>query len=207
VTQFTRGLYKLTQIPVIYKMIPSLLARRDTLSHFTRDVIQPVAGESVLDLGCGPGTLCPFLDGTRYQGVDLNPEHVTVASEKFRQFHFQCSDAGSFLATTTEKFDLILLIGLLHHLDDAQVVDVMQGCRKVLTEKGRVITLDPVFEERQNPIAYLLARLDSGRNVRKADQYLRLVQRVFPVASISIRRDLLRLPFSHAVMTSRPGRH
>jgi SAM-dependent methyltransferase len=188
-------------------MIPSLLARRDTLSHLTRDIIKPAARESVLDLGCGPGTLCPYLDGTRYQGVDINPDHVTAAIEKFPNFHFRCSDAGSFLATTEDKFDLILLIGLLHHLDDAQVVGVMEGCHRVLTEKGRIITLDPVFEERQNPIAYLLARLDSGRNVRKPDQYLQLVQRVFPVATIDIRRDLLRLPFSHAVMTSRAERH
>jgi SAM-dependent methyltransferase len=201
--QFTRGLYRLTQIPRFYKAIPYLLARRDALRGFAEDAVGPVAGRAVLDLGCGPGTMCPYLEGARYKGVDLNPDHVVAAREKFGHFEFHCSDAGSFLASTPAKYDVVLMIGLLHHLDDAQLVDVMRGCRKVLNANGRLITLDPTFEERQNPIAYLLARLDSGRNVRRPDQYLKLTQQVFPDASITVRRDLLRLPYSHAVMTCR----
>ena|SRR5258706_7970684 len=202
-TQFTSGIYRLTQIPLIYKAIPHLLPRKNALSKFVAEMIQPIVGEAVLDLGCGPGTFCPFLAGTHYKGIDLNVAHIAAARERFKGLDFECCDAGAFLTSTNQKFDLILLIGLLHHLDDNHVLSVMRGCLQVLNVGGRIVALDPAFEEHQNPIAYALARLDSGRNVRYQDQYLKLVQEIFPNSSGFLRRDLLRVPYTHAVTICR----
>lgn len=45
------------------------------------DLVQLRAGESLLDIGCGPGVLAPAVAaaGARYTGVDLSPKLIAIA--------------------------------------------------------------------------------------------------------------------------------
>lgn len=197
--QFTKGIYKITQVPALHKVIQKSLARSGSIERLVNEIILPKGGEAVLDLGCGAGGIMPLLRSSRYIGVDLNPAHVAAAKANFPEAEFHAGDAIAYLETSSNKFDLITMIGLLHHLDDAQVLRIMAGAKRALNPGGRVVAFDCGFEGGQNPIAYLMSKLDSGRNVRTLDGYLDLERRVFPQASGYLRHDLLRVPYTHVI--------
>ena len=197
--QLTKGIYRITQIPVLHGLLQHGLARPNGIERLVNEVILPTPGASVLDLGCGAGAIMPLLHAREYIGVDLNPAHIEAAKAKYSGADFRSGDAISFVETIDKKFDLITMIGLLHHLDDDQVRRIMRGAKRALNPNGKVVAFDVGFEARQNPIAYLLAKLDSGRNVRTLEGFLALEREVFPNASGYLRHDLLRLPYTHVI--------
>ncbi len=201
--QFTKGIYAVTQIPVLHKIIQHSLAKPNGIERMVTEIIEPKGGESVLDLGCGAGQIMPFLRARSYIGVDLNPAHVEAAKAKFPTGDFRAGDAISFVETVPEKFDLITMIGLLHHLDDQQVIRIMHGAKRALNPGGRVIAFDAGFEKNQNPIAWAMSKMDSGRNVRTLEGYLALERQVFSTATGYLRHDLLRVPYTHVITTCR----
>jgi SAM-dependent methyltransferase len=97
-------------------------------------------------------------------------------------------------------FDLIVASGLIHHLPDAVAQRTLQFCRDRLRNGGRLVTLDCAFEEDQNLLARVLVAHDRGRFVRRSQEYLDLVRAFFPEAIMTIRRDLLRVPYTHAII-------
>jgi hypothetical protein len=50
----------------------------------------------------------------------------------------------------------------------------------------------------------LLLKMDRGRFVRTPDAYVRLAREVFSDVQAVICHDLLRLPYTHNIMTCRP---
>jgi len=197
--QLTKGIYRVTQIPVLHGMLQHGLTRSNSKERLINEIIQPTLGESVLDLGCGAGEIMPLLGVREYTGVDLNPAHIAAAKSKYPGADFRTGDAISFVETIDKTFDLITMIGLLHHLDDDQVRRIMRGAKRILNPNGKIVAFDVGFEARQNPIAYLLAKLDSGRNVRTLDGFLSLEREIFPNASGYLRHDLLRVPYTHVI--------
>jgi len=197
--QLTKGIYRITQIPALHGMLQHGLARPNSRERLVNEIILPTPGAAVLDLGCGAGEVMPLLDAGEYIGVDVNPAHIAAAKHKYPEADFRTSDAISFVETVDKTFDLITMIGLLHHLDDDKVRRVMRGAKRILKPNGKVVAFDVGFEPRQNPIAYVLAKLDSGRNVRTLDGFLDLEREVFPSASGYLRHDLLRVPYTHVI--------
>ncbi len=201
--QLTKGIYRVTQIPALHGILQHGLARSNSKERLINEVILPTPDATVLDLGCGAGEIMPLLRAREYTGVDLNPAHIAAAKSRYPGADFRAGDAISFVETVDKTFDLITMIGLLHHLDDDQVRRVMRGAKRILNPNGKIVAFDVGFEARQNPIAYLLAKLDSGRNVRTLDGFLSLEREVFPNASGYLRHDLLRVPYTHVITICR----
>jgi SAM-dependent methyltransferase len=97
-------------------------------------------------------------------------------------------------------FDVIVACGLLHHLSDAAADRALEFCHDRLRIGGRLITLDGAFEKGQTLLARALVASDRGRFVRWGRGYLALVRTWFPNATVSIHHDLLRVPYSHAIV-------
>ena len=95
-----------------------------------------------------------------------------------------------------------MCIGVLHHLSDEQVQTLGRIVAERLAKLGRLVTIDPTFVERQNPIAHWLARSDSGRNVRTPSVYETLVRGAFDAVKVDLRHDLLRVPYTHCIITA-----
>lgn len=72
--------------------------------------------KSVLDIGCGFGEMAKFLDkryeNVRYTGVDIVPEFVNNAREKFPHHTFHALDY--FENPIEEKFDIVMASGTLN---------------------------------------------------------------------------------------------
>ena len=194
-------LHMLLKLPTIYSAIQSLLSKANANAILYGEIISANSDDKILDLGCGPASHRRYLKAGRYTGVDFNPKHIEQAKTNHPGDEFIVADIDDFLSRETRRFDKILLIGVLHHLDDAKAEAVIAKCRDRLAPDGKVFTLDPLFERRQNPIAFLLAKLDQGNYVRCAEGYQRLARAHFGQARAQVRRDLARVPYSIYIMS------
>lgn len=200
--QKTTGVYRLTQVPRFYELFQKLLGADRSRRTLIAEHVLPRPGDRVLDIGCGPAAILPYLGDVNYTGIDLNADHIAQAKLSFggrgRFIHGDTSHA----AAMDGLFDIVLCLGLLHHLDDEAVVTLATDVRSKLASGGRFFAVDPVFAPGQPWIARRLAANDSGQNVREADGYRRLVAGAFPHVRTEVRHNLLRVPYSHCITTA-----
>jgi 2-polyprenyl-3-methyl-5-hydroxy-6-metoxy-1,4-benzoquinol methylase len=195
------SLHGLLAFPQVYRSLQRLLSKEGAINIIISNYLGPLQGRSLLDVGCGPGNLRQFLGDVNYTGIDRNERYIREAQERFGdRGRFILADVREVAAMNFPPFDAITMFGLLHHLDDSQAADLMAVARPLLSPGGRLVTTDPCFVERQNPIAWLLAKADRGRNVRRAESYRALAAAAFPKVDLHVRDDLLRLPYNHAIM-------
>lgn len=194
-------LYHLVTIPAIYKGLMSALGADRARRRLARELYAVPAGGKVLDVGCGPGSIYPYLPAVDYTGIDLNPRHVEHARALYgKRARFMVGDAARDLQDEAGTFDLVVVSALLHHLDDDQARRMLGRLCELLKPGGRLVTFDNVWLERQNPIARALNKLDSGLNVRFAGDYRSLVAGLPVSVEERLYRDLLRIPYDHFSM-------
>lgn len=199
-SQKTRGLYRLLQVPLFYEALQSALGAGRTRQLLVEQYIRPKRLDRVLDLGCGPAAILPLLKEVAYIGIDLNPAHIASAQLAHGdRGTFHVGDFTHRRLDLGESFDIVLCIGLLHHLEDQRVVELAQLARDYLSPGGRLITVDPVFADGQSIFARQLARADSGQCVRTAQGYGALLEMAFEDCVTYVRHDLLRVPYSHCI--------
>ena len=73
------------------------------------DLLAPVVGERVLDVGCGPGVLAPHVAaaGARFTGIDASPKLIRYARQNHgRHGRFIVGDAtlATFPANSSPRF-------------------------------------------------------------------------------------------------------
>lgn len=79
-----------------------------------------VTWRRALDVGCGTGAASEWLAGPdrRLVGVDLSPRMLAIAGGRGRYEELHCGDALTFLASSHERFDLIVLADVLPYFGD-----------------------------------------------------------------------------------------
>ncbi len=127
--------------------------------RFREQLIAPVrlqTGESVLDVGCGTGTLalvaqCHVGAGA-VAGVDASPEMIERARQKAAraglQLKFDVASADA-LPFPDGSFDVILCTVTLHHLRRSMRLAAVAEMRRVLKSNGRVLLADFVFGKKR----------------------------------------------------------
>lgn len=187
-------------IPWAYQSFWHAVGGRKRNNILLRDHIRPAPGDRVLDIGCGPGTMVPYLQSVDYVGLDASPEYIESARRRFPQARFVCQRVGGYDLAERDHFDIVLALGVLHHLDDNEALTLFQIARDAMKAGGRLITIDGVWTDDQSPVArYLLAR-DRGRYIRSEAGYREIASKVFPNVEASIRHDLLRIPYSVIIL-------
>lgn len=133
-------------------------------------------GERLLDAGCGYGFFAQYCGGTDYTGIDFDAGRIELAKKRradYPQEKFQVGDATK-LSFPDKSFDKVICYGLLHHLSD----EAAESCLKELcrVSAGRIVFSDVMYD-RYHLINNLLSSLDSGKHVRRPEQYQELVRR------------------------------
>jgi ubiquinone/menaquinone biosynthesis C-methylase UbiE len=110
--------------------------------------IQP--GESVLDVGCGTGTLAIAAkqrvgDSGKTCGIDASPEMIARARKKARRARLEVdfrNAAIEALPFADGTFDTVLSTIMLHHLPDDVRRRGIREMRRVLKPGGRLFVVD-----------------------------------------------------------------
>ena len=75
-------------------------------------------GVSVLDIGCAQGgfaaVIAEHVKDFRYVGADVNPEMIARGRARFPRHTFVQVREGDFSALGAERFDVVLVLGILH---------------------------------------------------------------------------------------------
>ena len=198
--QITNGVRAILSLPWIYSSFQYLMGARSAWPSFVNDYVHPFPGAKLLDIGCGPADILDYLPEIEYWGFDISRTYIDHAIRKF-------GDSGQFFCKIlTEKdlevlprFDVVIMCGVLHHLDDAAARQVVSLAKSALRPGGRLVTIDPCFAEEQNPIARLLISQDRGQNVRMRAGYQALVESVFSDVRIDVRHKVW-IPYTHCYM-------
>jgi SAM-dependent methyltransferase len=195
-----QAIRSLLDSPLGYRAWSTLLGVRRYSQVLVKDHIRPQPSDRILDIGCGPGTLAPYLPTTGYVGFDASSEYIRLAQRRFPDLRFVCERVSQYTLAEHGHFDIVLAFGILHHLDDAEAVQLFRIAHDALKPGGRLVTHDGVWVSGQSGIAkYLLAR-DRGEFVRTREHYLTLASQVFSTVRNTIRHDLLWIPYTHILL-------
>ena len=201
--QKINSLYKIVTIPAFYETIQNILGRKKAFRYLAAGPLKTKTGDRVLDVGCGPATLREYLGDIEYTGIDLNAPHIEQAKAKYgHHSKFFCGNAVTEIEKAPGPYDLIICIGLLHHLDNAEAMDLLDSLCLRLASSGRIVTYDPVYIDKQNIIAKKLNDLDSGQNIRNPGEYKAL----FNTQTFNLKTDILsgmlNVPYNHCCNTA-----
>ena len=188
----------------VYSLFAKLVGAERGRRLYIDRYIRPQKGDRVLDIGCGPGDILGALPEVEYHGFDLSADYIESARKIFGsrgQFHVEKVSVD--LIKKYAGFDLVLATGVLHHLSDAEAVDLFRVAHAALKPGGRLVTLDGCFKTGQSLIARQMLRNDRGKHVREEPAYLSLARQVFSETTPFVTTDLLRVPYTHLIMECR----
>jgi SAM-dependent methyltransferase len=167
--------------PWAYKTLQTAVGAGKFRRYFIDHCVRPKSGERILDIGCGPGEIMPYLPvGVEYVGYDISADYIAFAKQRFAgrgDFYaapFQESELGRH-----QPFDTAIVIAVLHHLDDDEARSLLSLLKRAVRPGGRIITADLVSIDGQNPVAQMMVNWDRGQNVRRANEYAALATPIF----------------------------
>lgn len=200
---FWKQAYRCLAHPVFYRCFQAAVVRRQALQRFVRDWIRPATGMKLLDVGCGPGRLLDVLprEGLEFTGIDYNPQYIEMARKRHGpRGTFVTGNAAEPWPVPDRSMHVVVLIGVLHHLSDAEARRVFSQAARVLQPGGRLVTSDPVRVSGQHWIAQLMMDRDRGKYIRTAEDYQQLAAAYFYPIEGRVEEGHLRLPYQHWLM-------
>ena len=121
------------------------------------EIVHAREGVSVLDLGCGTGTMAARLGraGHPVTGLDFSPAMLAAARETAPQARFVQGELVLPLpkALAGERYDCIVATYSLHHLPDGEKYALLRGLRERLRPEGIVLIGDISFPDRTGLLA------------------------------------------------------
>lgn len=208
--QDDRGIKRIFTLSWAYTLFQRLVgaanARQWVSEHFWR--AQP--GQKIVDIGCGPGSTVHLLPaGVKYVGFDVSEEYIADVRSRYAD-----DPDKTFLVGVAEDFvehppaqmqdaDLVIISGLLHHLDDGEALTALKLARSALAPDGRLVCMEGCFLLSQSPLARWVLKQDRGQNVRTEPEWKALVAKVFERSETYILTGLLRIPYTLIVIETR----
>ena len=191
---------KLLKYSNLYNFSMNIMGGKKGRKIFINDYVLLSEHPRVLDLGCGPADilnfLTPFID---YTGIDASSNYIGAAKNKFPDQKFICTTFDSN-TKLDGKFDVVLAVGLIHHLNDETSRNLIVNASKVLNDGGQFITLDNVLYNGQSWLNRWIIKQDRGNYIRNLREYTSLFpQDKFSQIQFDLREDLLRIPYSHVI--------
>ena len=188
----------------VYKTFKNFVAPPKLVQKTIEEFLHVPDGASVLDLGCGYGDIASYYAGRcSYLGIDSNESYIDSARKRNsdNDAQFIMADISHPEVLQRGPYDLVLLTGVLHHLPNDHVSNIVAAAMNLVGTTGRFVAIEPVFSPDQRLTARLLIASDRGRYVRDIEGYTALLSQGFKNVKGQVVHGRLRIPYSHAVLT------
>lgn len=161
----------LFESPMVFNSYQALVdgGKARQIKKFLRDVEY----RSVVDIGCGTGNWAN-LSPAQYLGVDTSASFINRCQHRYANDptkEFVLGDATSL--DPGRRFDLGMLISVLHHLSDEQY----ERLSTWLSRTVRYLFVLDLYPIPGNPLSRFLYRMDRGNNIRSQDEQAELLLR------------------------------
>ena len=195
----TDKIYSLLSITSIYSFVQWIMSG----TSFRKKIVKKYITKNnvkVLDIGCGPAEILDSLPTVKYFGYDINSTYINYAKKKYKnRGKFYCKKFTSSDIKKLPKFDHVLLFGIMHHLNDVEIKNLMIIVKKILKKEGNIITVDTIFIKKQNPITKFIIKKDRGDNVRNKKEYIKIIKKYFKKINSKIYHQKF-IPYTWFVM-------
>ena len=136
--QITAGVRSILSYPFIYSTFQLLMGAHRSRKDFVKNWVKPFSGMKILDVGCGPADILAYLPNVDYWGYDISDAYIAEAKKRYRQRgKFFCKQLEVEDLILLPKFDVVLAMGILHHLDDSVALGVMKIAHQALKPGGK----------------------------------------------------------------------
>ena len=142
--------------PLWYNGIQHVFGSHKMWSQFVQHYLPQKTPYQILDIGCGTATILNYLpENASYVGIDSHQPYIDACNRRFsHRGTFICSDWN--INFTVPKVDVVLLLGLLHHLPDDDAKQVINLASDQLKSGGILITLDGCRESDRSSLEEFL---------------------------------------------------
>ena len=196
------GLRHYLKIPFVYDFFQEITGGNAWRRMFIRDYVNINPGEKVVEIGCGPGQLLPWLKDVEYIGFDPNQTYIEAATKKY-------GNRGLFLLGNTHTLaqdprlsqaDVVICCGILHHLDDEQVSHAVKFAYQILKVGGRFVCGEPCRLPDQGRLSKWIMSRDRGQYIRFEAGYRELIGGAFSSVKWTLDLKPLRMPSSNIII-------
>jgi SAM-dependent methyltransferase len=157
----------------------------------------PVAGKSVLDVGCGVGHLAQFFveRGCQVTCIDGREENIASLRSRYPGLRAHVANVETDSLPAFGRFDIVFCYGLLYHLENP-----IAGLRNVARVCDGLLLLESVITDHSEPILRLIDEPSETPNQTLASVASR------PSPSF-IAMALTRVGFRYVYGAKRPPAH
>jgi SAM-dependent methyltransferase len=192
----------------LYNLLQRFVGGGRDRADFVRTHVTFRPDEKVVDAGCGTGGALEFLPAVNYFGFDPNPNYIRVAQSRYgNRGEFFCADASSpRVQQLAQGADAFLSLGVLHHLTDQQIREILSLARACLRPSGRFIFYEPCFSANDDWVGRIFMRLDRGGNIKTDQAWRALVSEYFATVEEHIRRPVYLFRYTIQALIGRNPR-
>lgn len=112
----------------------------------------------ILEIGCGYGRYTTLLTNIlKYKeviGIDISEEQIEFAKKNYKLDNVFKEDAVSYLKLKSSKYDVVILMDVLEHLELAYSIELLEKINQALSPSGKLIIQVPNGLSPLKPIFY-----------------------------------------------------
>lgn len=129
------------------------VAREPVVKNLIAEQVTSLNLKTAVDVGCGLGHFSGLLSslGLKVKGVDAREENIAEARRRFPEIDFQVLDAEQCTPDRLGRFDLVLCLGLLYHLENP-----FRVIRNLVGMSSQLAILEGMVYPSSEPIMSLL---------------------------------------------------
>ena len=152
------GRQHMLHYPLYRSDIQCLMQGQIYFTEFCLELVAPLKGRRVLDIGCGNGVQTMYIH-EHYRpaythGVDIEPQHVSIARAEaarrgLEDITFVVDDAQRLASVPGGSVDVVLCIESAHHYRDKAAF--LTQARRALTPGGVLLIADLLLRREEAP--------------------------------------------------------
>ena len=206
-----KGLFRLLKIPFFYNSLMHLLGSKSASKWIFKNFFQLKGDEKIIDIGCGPGSFFENYSDLlpseiNYFGIDPSKSYIKKARQKYGKIaQFYCGVTSDFISEIKlNDADIVMCNFVLHHLNDDEVLEVLDFVRKKLVSgTGRFLSIEPVHLLKQYGISSFVMNQDRGIHIRNEAEWKKLMHNSHLNHDTNIISGLIRIPYNYILMEAK----